>query len=293
MEKKNLNNIVQEKLKKIEDTLIPGSKWDKSASWQKIRQLLDTKNKQMVIWYFAAAASLSFAFAATLNENLNVFKNSIDELLTKPIADAQPVLKENQNGETIAIEKTEPLNIKRKAPYQPPVQLVAPATPQLIQESIATIEIPKNNVSSSRISVEPALNFGSFTGRSVMSGLSGGVSLDLRYHLNKHHGRSGYMAVGVQSTLIPKHNTEDQFNIYPATFLTTKYGQTSVNKNGQNKVWEIGASYLLNPDQEIFEDSTIKIQYNRTIVGRLRGGPELIFTNKFRKVYPGFTIVFS
>jgi len=55
----------------------------------------------------------------------------------------------------------------------------------------------------------------------------------------------------------------------------------------------MGAGYLLNPNQIIYKDTTIRLQYTKSISNKLKVGPEIIFTNNFKKLYPGFTLAFG
>lgn len=296
MEKKNINNIVQEKLKTIEDKIVPGTNWDKATSWKKIREILDTKNKKMVIWYFAMAASISFAFAATLNENLNFVKHSIEELLSKPIAEnttepeilkehdvIQPIKKDTHT--TLAKKTMVQLSNFSESTIKPVVKF----TPY---ENKLVAETPRQK-SSPKLSVSPSFSVNAAVNPNLWNDFSPTLGVDFKYQINNDTKNRKYVSLGLQSTMFTKFENERSVKVYPATFVTTKYGQSKVNVNGKKKIWEVGAGYLVNPDHEIFDDSTFKVQYNRTIIGRFRGGPELIFTNKFKKVYPGFTIVFS
>ncbi|MCR9252655.1 MAG: hypothetical protein NXI20_19700 [bacterium] len=294
MEKKNINNIVQEKLKTIEDKIVPGTNWDKATSWKKIREILDTKNKKMVIWYCAMAASISFAFAATLNENLNFVKHSIEEMLSKPIAENttdQEILTEQETFQPI--KKEAPAELSKKTMVElsdfseNTIKPVAEFTPY--QNKLVT-QTPRQK-SSPKLSVSPSISVNA--NPNLWNDFSPTLGVDFKYQLNNDSKNRKYVSLGLQSTMFTKFENERSVKVYPATFVTTKYGQSKVNINGKKKIWEVGAGYLVNPDHEIFDDSTFKVQYNRTIIGRFRGGPELIFTDKFKKVYPGFTIVFS
>ncbi len=296
MEKKNINNIVQEKLKTIEDKIVPGTNWDKATSWKKIREILDTKNKKMVIWYFAMAASISFAFAATLNENLNFVKHSIEELLSKPIAENttdQEILTEKEAFQPIKKETHAELSKKTMVELsdfsESTIKPVAQFTPY---ENKLVTETPRQK-SSPKLIVSPSVSVNASANPNLWNDFSPTLGVDFKYQLNNDSKNRKYVSLGLQSTMFTKFENEMSVKVYPATFVTTKYGQSKVNINGKKKIWEVGAGYLVNPDHEIFDDSTFKVQYNRTIIGRFRGGPELIFTDKFKKVYPGFTIVFS
>ncbi len=301
MEKRNLNQIVNEKLKKVENTLIPGSNWNKQVSWNKIRDILDTKNKKLVLWYFATAASISLGFSAVLNDNFNLLKSSL-ELLQSP---EKVVSETKQNStSTVAVERNE-FEVTELTPKQLPVvshldefsnqNTLSPSnqTSQSEREYVSLANSRKNEILREKsITLRPNISLSSGAGN--MNGINPALELDIRFKLKGTPRKSSYLGVGIQSSI---HNLQsDEISnqqIYPATFVSAKYGQIKKSSAGKKKSWEVEASYLINPDYRVYDDTTFRFQYTHSIVGKLRGGPELLFTNRFRKVYPGFTLVFG
>jgi len=115
MEEEKLNHIVKDKIKKIEDKLIPNLSWTKEKSWSKIKEILDTKNKQLIMWYFAAAASISVLIAATYNNPISYFLPLEDginptELVTIPTPNGINIT----NNEISDIRKIDTKEIKKK-----------------------------------------------------------------------------------------------------------------------------------------------------------------------------------
>ncbi|MEL6562241.1 MAG: hypothetical protein AAFQ94_28980, partial [Bacteroidota bacterium] len=79
MEKKKLSHIVQDKIKEVEHKIIPGVTWDKQKSWDKIKDILASKNKQLIMWYFATAASISILVAASMETTFPYFNQFIEK----------------------------------------------------------------------------------------------------------------------------------------------------------------------------------------------------------------------
>ena len=292
MEKKKLSHIVQDKIKEVEHKIIPGISWDKQKSWDKIKDILASKNKQLIMWYFATAASISILVAASIDTTLPYFdqlmgKENPSEMVDLIIPDTKPVSEDQQriylNPKIIKNKdlpdddeffsstcfKNKIRRLKQKNDEQ-----------EVIEESDAT-------------SFKPELSFSPQLNSNSLSGIAPGISMDLRHQLKSKGSKKKYVALGANTTFIFHVRDENgRTEIYPATFINTKYGQSNT-RNNKNTEWEISAGYLLNPNQIIYKDTTVRFQYTRTVTGKLKVGPELILTNNLRKLYPGITLSFG
>jgi len=94
--------------------------------------------------------------------------------------------------------------------------------------------------------------------------------------------------LGLSTQLSLDTNESGQNTLYNFLFFNVGYENVDV-KTG--KGWFTSASVLLNPDdRNIYRDFTMKFTVQRQINKHLRLGPELIFSNNFRKVYPGVSL---
>jgi len=293
MEKKKLSHIVQDKIKEVEHKIIPGVNWDKQKSWDKIKDILNAKNKQLIMWYFATAASISILVAATVDTTIpylhKVFEQEHNETVVNAII-PQLLNNDSEEVETKSLIESYDLDFKKM-----------PDEHKLIKESLCTknqikaIEGSKQELSivENKEQNKPSLNFGTSIGGNKLTGLAPGLSFDVRQYLNGNGSKIRYISIGASTSFIFKAATENNHSeFYPATFVNAKYGQRKL-QGSRNTEWEIGAGYLINPNQVIYKDTTIRFQYTRTISGRLKVGPELILTDNMRKLYPGFTLAFG
>lgn len=291
MEKKKLSHIVQDKIKEVENKIVPGVTWDKQKSWEKIKEVLTSKNKQLIMWYFATAASVSILVAASMDTTLPYFQKVFDMETPAEIVKSE-ALKEFQIAapdkkpvkpiDRIASKKLSESNDffhSKCAKHQ--IKSIGTSGPES-NMSIDNFEEP-----TSPLKVLPQIN------SNVAAPFAPGFSVDYRFYFGKQPTWVRYIAIGTSSNLIYRVNPENSgVDFYPATFINAKYGQKKLINN-RTKEWELGAGYLVNPDQVIYKDTTFRFQYLKTITGKLKAGPELILTNNLTRLYPGFTLTFG
>lgn len=292
MEKKKLSHIVQDKIKEVEHKIIPGVTWDKQKSWDKIKEILATKNKQLIMWYFATAASISILVAASIDTTLPYFHDFLgSESTTEMVNVIIPESNQVNNAPLrtkIDVEEIEFKNLPEEKRF---------LNTTCLKNKIRSIEKskPVNKGSSYNFSkpFKPQFHLDAQLGGNSVTAINPGLAIDIRHYLNAEGNKTRYIAIGANTAFIFQLQSENNAGeIYPATFINAKYGQAKV-KNNKKIEWEIGAGYLLNPNQVIYNDTTVRFQYTRTITGRLKIGPELILTNNLRKLYPGITLAFG
>ena len=292
MEKKKLSHIVQDKIKEVEHKIIPGVTWDKQKSWDKIKDILSTKNKQLIMWYFATAASISILVAATADTTIPYFIDFLEQENTKEIVDIN----------VPQSELTPDVPVRNKVNTEIIENKSLPEDNQLLKVTCLKNKLRKlktskatEKVISEKLSTPATPKFypGTQLGSNSITGIAPGMSIDFRHYLKAEDNRNRYIAIGANTALIFHIQSEGgKTEIYPATFINAKYGQSKIENNRKTE-WEIGAGYLLNPNQVIYKDTTVRFQYTRTITGKLKVGPELILTNNLRKLYPGITLAFG
>lgn len=292
MEKKKLSHIVQDKIKEVEHKIVPGVSWDKQKSWDKIKDILASKNKQLIMWYFATAASISILVAASIDTTFPYFDQFIEkdtpaEIVDFIIPETQPEIteqpRESFNAEIIKNkELPNDHQFLNTACHKNKIKKLSPVNveDEVIEDDVAT-------------SFSPEIFFSPQLSSNALSGISPALSMDIRHYLKSTGSKTRYVALGANTTFIFQvQNENGSTKIYPATFINTKYGQSNM-KNNKKTEWEISAGYLLNPNQVIYKDTTVRFQYTRTLTGKLKVGPELILTNNLRKLYPGITLSFG
>ena len=292
MEKKNLNHIVKEKIKEVEHKIIPGVQWNKENSWNKIKDILNTKNKQLIMWYFATAALVSVLVAATLDETIPVLeqflpKVEVNEVAGNHISEEHVVRHELQEvtRPDLSVEQLQSKDLNESG-TENPARTCNFSNISLPDEY--PVMVPKNQKSTANNPVKVNVHASS----NQLSGLNPGVSFQYQYVLKQSDRKTHYISIGTYTNLIIGASSEAGNNrFYPATFINAAYGQQK--HQDRRSEWEIGAGYLLNPNQVIYKDTTIRFHYTRTVLGRLKVGPELILTNNLTKVFPGFTLAFG
>ena len=293
MEKKDLNHIVKEKLKEVEHKIIPGIQWNKQESWNKIKDILSTKNKQLIMWYFATAASVSILVAATLDDTLPAFEQYLPESESAAHASNEqeqiPMPLEPLKANPVpdpADFTIQPRSYDEPEPaYMMPVCIM---TEKATPEAILAPEQP-----SSTAAPRAPFGFNFNVSSNQLSGFAPGVEFQYRHVLKKNTTQSSFISISTHTSLILSQSEEaGQSRLYPATFVNASYGKAKYKSNKTSE-WEIGAGYLLNPNQVIYKDTTIRFHYTRSVLGRLKIGPELIWTNNLTKIYPGITLAFG
>ncbi|MEL7145914.1 MAG: hypothetical protein AAFO69_06070 [Bacteroidota bacterium] len=291
MDKKDLNHIVKEKIKEVEHKIIPGVQWNKEESWNKIKEILSSKNKQLIMWYFATAASVSVLVAATLDNTLPVLEQFLPKTETVSIA--------HQPG-TISPVSIPPIANTRKEIALDPLQIKEPAdySKEIVTDPYMFKHIPtvadRQSITQPKKKDKsiPSIKINVHTSTNSATNITPGISLQYQHVLKSNSQQTKYISIGTYTNFIlSPGNESDNNGFYPATFINAAYGQKKHQKS--NAEWEIGAGYLLNPNQVIYKDTTLRFHYTRTIMGRLKVGPELILTNSLTKVYPGITLAFG
>ncbi|MGB3467526.1 MAG: hypothetical protein WBA74_19730, partial [Cyclobacteriaceae bacterium] len=272
--------------------IVPGVTWDKQKSWEKIREVLTSKNKQLIMWYFATAASISILVAASMETTMPYLHKLLETETVTETMEATVLPKESSptTAEKVIIE-TDRIDFKKLSVDN---KLYSTRCTKKMIEDLETgkikdrsfIEKPTNRPHG-KVMVIPQIN-----GNSV-GGVSPGVSVYFRNYLKGNASKVRYISVGVSANLIYQSGREGKSaNLYPATFINARYGQRKL-VNNKTKEWEMGAGYLLNPNQVIYKDTTFRFHYLKTITGKLKVGPELILTNNLTRLYPGFTLAFG
>lgn len=280
---KKIDRIVKSKIEVLNLFAPSGSKWSKNASWKVIQNKLSSSNKTVIIWGFSVAASISMLVAASINLNspLQLDPNSIEKKEISTLVFPEQKLSEKHYSpkKEIKISNIEKLNNKYTIPTinstssQSVLNYVSQPSDSKRRESL------KNN---SIISPYFALHYGS-------SGTYPSVGLDFKLYSKRKNSIKSLMILGV-STNFQQINSEGSSKMSTFTYINLGYVHLNELKN---KEWNAQVGYMVNPDSNVYKNKTVKFTLSKKFSKHLRAGPEIIFTDNFRKVYPGISIVLS
>lgn len=276
-----IDRIVKSKLEVLNFSPPPESNWDKNVSWKIIKNKLASSNKTLVVWGFSVAASISMLIAANITWEMGLVvdpSETIQEQSVILIAPEQKVIKPQPSAKEIIEMK------KIKSVYSDNV-------------ISSTNSVNENSV------IEPAFQPVTPLGQlkyvqlispyfSIHTGTSGtypNVGFDFKMYSKRKNKINHLMKLGV-STDFQRITNETSTKVFPLTFINVGYSR--VNEFTE-KGWSTQVGYMINPDSYVYKNKTVKFSLTKRFSRHLKAGPEIIFTNNFRKVYPGITIVLS
>ncbi|MEQ6121300.1 hypothetical protein [Reichenbachiella sp. MALMAid0571] len=280
--------LAKRKIESLDLYSPPISGWNRSNTWQVIKSKLEGANKTVIVWGFAVAASISLLVAASININTDAFFHQEPKM-------EQVLILENNNSSKInhlaegtnktARNESVLKNISIKYPDQRKTQSDFKSPVKIIKHvPTLTISRTANNTGKS-IELNPF-----FSARySDYSGISPTFGIDFKvFTLYKHHIRHDVILGGTVN--FQKVTNENSSKIHPFTFLHVGYDR--VNET-TSKGWSTQAGFMVNPDSNVYKNNTVKFSLNRQFNSHIKAGPEVIFTDNFKKAYPGISIVLS
>ena len=272
--------------------------WDKEGVWKKIRKALEdsTQGPKMIAWYTAMAASVSLLVASTVNvltttlevpsvaPEVSIGDNNepLDLKIQAPVhtyfaalpADSMVIPMKSRQLESVASNSS--LTVMEKIPQQ--TQLIVPQNN----------EVKLRNKLSDRSGVKFHLAPGiSANQRFVVPKLDIGVTWELSS--TRDIRKKLFMGGSVQ--FVQGVNREQNFvkSISRSYFVKSSFTKESV-RNGKSRSWSTGAEYLIHSEDDSLPGSMFRLFYNRSVIGKLKVGPEIMFTRGLKKVYPGITL---
>ena len=276
--------------------------WDKEGVWKKIQKALaeGSNGPKMIAWYTAMAASVSLLVASSVTIK--------DYFL--PFSD-----------DNVEIEAKETLNMEVKN-KQTAIQtsfISLPADSMIIplkSRKVNMISSEDNPVEVSRIAKSiTKLDYGSGLqnqgalklnhARLVSMHLGGGVSVNKQFispkidvgvslNLSRRPEIRNRIILGTSVQFIQNIEVGDAAvdRFTPGYFVRSAY-ENEKFKNGKLRGWSTGAEYLIHSEDDSLPDHMLKVFYTRTLMNKLKVGPEILFTNNFRRIYPGITLAFG
>ncbi|WP_422362289.1 hypothetical protein [Reichenbachiella sp.] len=266
---------------------VPVSHFNPVKTWEKLSEKLGKMDKGLVTWGLAMAASFSLLVAANIKVfDLNPFNLNIEDYTISEMPKSSPETIVNKPKPTIHIS-----GLKMAKPIKQDTELKKPVITSEVNKKLpkTVVLLEKNEQESievSRLSNPFVSVFGkaNFQSGSVVPE----IGVDFKIAENYTAKRRQIYKIGMSSQLNFKTNESGDKRVYPHTFVNLEF--TSLNKK-TNKGWTSRAGYLLNPDGQLYQDTTIKVSLFRNISKHIKLGPEVIFTNNMKQAYPSISLI--
>lgn len=287
---KSLDLLVKRKIEAVELTPPPVKGWTRSKTWQVIKNKLEGSNKTIIAWGFSIAASVSMLIGAGLTLNdIHVFED--EEEITKTTMAKVPgfTIKKETPQSVVERDTNRELIILDNVPNKHPDQLKAVAVNTL------PIRLTKFNATKKGYHFEhqpknnPLFRPFVFMGHSLILGSAPGLGIDVRLKSYTRNNTRHEINLGVQSNF-QQIVIEGSPRTYPFTFVQLGYSRTN---DSNDKGWTAQAGMMVNPDSNVYQQKTVRFSLNRQFNRHIKAGPEFIFTDNFKKVYPGISIILS
>lgn len=278
--------LTKRKVESLEVYSPPINGWNRSNTWQVIKSKLEGSNKTVVVWGLAIAASISFLVAASISLNTDAIfyyepNTSILERSESEINIQHTALKNHLKRKESVLK-----NVTIKYPVaqnNPPKNFKLPS--DIIKSLPTSLTEHSTTIAKQGIKLTPFLSAG-YTG---ISGISPSFGIDFKlFSRTNHHVRHNVNLGG--AVTFQKISNEISSKIHTLTILHVGYDR--INET-TNKGWSTRAGFMVNPDSNVYKNNTVKFSLNRQFNSHIKAGPEVIFTDNFKKAYPGISIVLS
>lgn len=265
---------------------IPVKGFEANKTWKKLASRLGQMDKRFVTWGLAMAASFSLLVAA----NVDIFFR--DSFGVQPM--------EKHEVDAQKIYKKEPASTPSRPIAMTIIQTIQPVESDGLQIGSAINSIPTNDkntqllLDKKKTSEPDVVSFSNpfvsvFTKVNFQSeAITPEFGIDFKLTEKYTAKRRDIYKLGLSTQLNFTTNETGKKRIHPHTFVNLEF--VSLNKK-TSKGWTTRAGYLLNPDGQLFQDTTIKVSLFRNIGKHLKVGPEIIFTENLKKSYPSISLV--
>ena len=266
---------------------IPVRHFNPAKTWKKLSEKLGRIDKGLVTWGLAMAASFSLLVAANIKVfDLDPFDLNIEDHTIIEISKSSTETIKSNPKPAIHIS-----GLKMAKPTKQATELKKSVTvSEINQKQPKTVVLLDKNeqelIEISRLSNPFVSAFGkvNFQSGSVVPE----IGVDFKIAENYTDKRRQIYKIGMSSQLNFKTNESGDKRVHPFTFVNLEF--TSLNKK-TNKGWTSRAGYLLNPDGQLYQDTTIKVSLFRNISKHIKLGPEVIFTNNIKQAYPSISLI--
>lgn len=283
-QKQPIDRFVKQQINLLDFTPIPTKTWMKSRSWEIIKQNLKTAEQKVIVWGMALAATISLTVAAGIQLNLidpidfstlekiSQLENEIQVENKNIFLDQEPnnhafvinriVSKNiNSNSSSLGFERLKKVHTKNNEVYHP----------------------VNNNFSIPKI--DPYFSFGF-----QQNTFKPEVGVDFLIHSIQNKFKKQNVKLGLSTEFI---KTNQEANSRLDAFYFANLSLEKINLRTNNG-WAVKTGVLLNSiDSNFYTGTTMKLGVSRQFNKWLKAGPELIFTNKWKNIYPSITISFG
>ena len=281
-QKQPIDRFVKQQINLLDFTPIPTKTWMKSRSWEIIKQNLKTAEQKVIVWGMALAATISLTVAAGIQLNLidpidfstlekiSQLENEIQVENKNISLDQEPynqavalnrIVSKNLNSNPLVFENVKNINTKINEVYHP----------------------VNNNFSIPKI--DPYFSFGF-----QQNTLKPEIGVDFLIHSIQNKFKKQNVKLGLSTEFI---RTNQEANSQLDAFYFANLSLEKINLR-TNKGWAVKTGVLLNSiDSNFYTGTTMKLGVSRQFNKWLKAGPELIFTNKWKNIYPSITISFG
>lgn len=300
MNDKRLDQSFQKKVDHVQKHNGINVFWDKTGVWKKIQKALEdsTGGPKMIAWYSVMAASVSLLVASAVSfanydlDFLNTTQPEVAELVSEPLNLETPVVKAAvyyaslpADSMIIPVRSRQVLSFQEDATFT-----VADRLPEKTSKFKSFTRLTADDLAKNKF--VPALKFHFAGGLSANSRfITPKVDLGVKINLSRMSDVKKSLFVGSSIQILRNISPEQGLSkrLSKGYFIKTAYENERI-ENGKRKSWSTGVEYLIHSDDDSLPGNTLKVFYNHSIHGRLKIGPEVMFTKDFKKVYPGITL---
>ncbi|UXP31381.1 hypothetical protein N6H18_13580 [Reichenbachiella agarivorans] len=293
---KNINlidRVCQNASKTADHLFLSTSK--KASIWENLSKKLSEVDKRILTWFFAMATSISLLIAGSLD--LLHFDKISKPAIEKQMGSA-PL---NRIKTEIALTSKESsicrMNSKGIAETLRP--LTVASIPTIVYDHKETIPAVAAKEAEKKTSFPIVEKFKpNFFGSLAISNIGAspeiGISAPILKIESTTHVQQLSLGVSGQMTFYQEHSPESKVvnQAIPSYYVNLEYDIKG--KNSKSSGWGARVGYRINSgDSSLFDKQTIKASVHKNINNHIKVGPEIIFTNNFKKVYPGIALVVS
>ena len=286
MEKhKNLITNLQKKSKNAQTWFshqcVPS--FNQEQVWDEISKRLDQIDKRLMSWFMALATSFTLLVAAGLEYadqswEFNKEKHKPAEISMKQ----EPIRAVGETSEIVTLTSIPFIEQMEQTISIPEKLIIDSSKDKTIKTKDSKNKDPQKLVGPS-VKIEGSLGVS-------RDYLAPGVGLDIQVFEWNHNQKIHSISVGWQGQFINTQLGEERaIEWHTAHFVNAKF----IINNMHNKGWTFGASYLINPDEIVFKEKTIKVTALRNVSRNIKIGPEVIFTANLKQIIPTFSLVVS
>jgi len=280
--KHRIDRYVKKQIDILDFSPILLKSWSKSKSWEVIKGRISKVDSKVISWSLALAATVSLTVAAGLQFNIDSIFQRTPEIAKEvaSLPNMTGIAPESDISEKEIIDVKE---VYSKTITNEPVQnnrLITPFNSSSYSKTSFNNQHLFDNSIVKQV-IHPFLSF-----RYNSQGVAPEIGIDFLIYSIQNDFKSKHIKLGVSTEFIQQKD-EILSNISPAHFVSMTY---EIIDTKTNKGWSIKSGILLNPDSNYYQHTTVKLGLKRQFNKWIKFGPDLIFTNNLKTIYPSLTL---